>query len=64
MAQRHYSRLDELTKNAFTLHTPLVYRIFEPFLSTGCPKVGRFSRKNGDQGVKPFGHGKSSNPRK
>jgi hypothetical protein len=33
-------------------------------LAKGCPKPNGFPRKNGRQGVKPFGHGKSSNPEK
>jgi hypothetical protein len=45
-------------------HTPDVYRIFESFLASGCPKPIDFPRKKGAWGVKPFGHGKSSNPRK
>jgi hypothetical protein len=51
-------------KMARAPHTPLVYRIFEPFFAAGCPKPTWSPRKKGDRGVKPFGHGKSSNPEK
>src|SRR6266403_694227 len=45
-------------------HTPLVHGIFESFLATGCPKPICFPRKTALGGVKRFGHGKSSSPKK
>ena len=53
-----------IPKKGRTPHTPLVYRIFESFLTASCPKPIGFPRKSGREGVKPFGHAKSSNPKK
>jgi len=44
---------------------PLVHRIFESFLTASrCPKPLGSPRKKHWEGVKLFGHGKSSNPKK
>src|SRR5229473_2403747 len=52
-----------LNKHPRTSH-PLVHRIFESFLAAGCPKPICFPRKTALGGVKRFGHGKSSSPKK
>src|SRR5713101_1893558 len=57
-------RLELAPKSPAYLTPPSVHTIFESFLAAGCPKPIGFPRKNGRQGVKPFGHGKSSIPRK
>src|SRR5229473_3545349 len=55
-------RLELAPKSPAYLTPPSVHTIFESFLAAGCPKPIGFPRKNGRQGVKPFGHGKSSIP--
>jgi hypothetical protein len=61
---KRYEERFEPPKIARAPHTPLVHRIFESFLAAGCPKPTDFPRKNGSEGVKPFGHGKGSSPKK
>jgi hypothetical protein len=44
----------------------LTPHLFAEYLSlaAGCPKLTGFPRKNGREGVRPVGHGKSSNSKK
>jgi len=47
-----------------TSHPPSFAEYLSRFLAAGCPKPIGFPRKSGGWGVKPFGHGKGSNPKK
>jgi len=56
--------IEMLPKIGRTPHTPSFTEYLRRFLAAGCPKPIGFPRKSGGWGVKPFGHGKSSNPEK